>query len=303
MAEMNRQTRQAGHAAWCYVGAMLMLATLGIFVHELALDSVTTAFFRCVFGALSLTLFCWREGLFRRPHFAAGNVRRALFSGVLMVLNWVVFFESIGRVGIAVATIVFHVQPFLVLALAALLFRERIAAHQLAWIAVGFIGLILACGWTGGASPASSGAVIGIACALLGALAYAGVTLTTKSMRGMPPPLIALIHCAVGIVALAAFISIPASGIRPAQWGWMAGLGVLPTALAYVLIYGALPNMATASVAVLTFIYPAAAVGVDFLFYGHRPEVFQAAGMGMIVMAGLGVGAGWRWRRWPLART
>lgn len=295
MVNANGGAIEGVRASLAYVGAMLMLATLGIFVHELGLDSITTAFFRCVFGALPLALFCWWRGLFIRANFSAKNVWLALFSGALMVLNWVTFLEAIGRIGISIATIVFHVQPFLVIGLAALLFRERIAAQQLAWISVGFGGLILACS-TPGALPAQRGDAIGIAFTLLGALAYAGVTLTTRSMRGMPPHLIALIHCFVGIVALGAFISGPVSSITPAQWGWMAGLGLIPTAFAYVLIYGALPKMATASVAVLAFVYPAAAVGVDFLVYGHRPGMLQAAGMGMIVVAGLGVSLGWRWR-------
>ncbi len=299
MTDSNAVAAPGGRATAAYVAAMLMLATLGVFVHELGLDSISCAFFRCLFGALALAPFCCWRGLFVRANFAARNVRLALFSGALMVLNWVSFFEAIGRVGISVATIVFHVQPFFVIAISALLLRERIAAHQLGWIGVGFAGLVLACGAAQGALLARHGYAIGIACTLTGALAYAGVTVTTRSMRGMPPHLIALTHCLVGVVALAAFVTLPAGGIGPARWGWIAGLGLVPTALAYVLIYGALPHMATAAIAVLTFVYPAAAVGVDFLVYGHRPGLLQLAGMGLIVLAGLAVNLGWRWRPAP----
>jgi drug/metabolite transporter (DMT)-like permease len=297
MTNSNGAAVQGGRAALAYVAAMLMLATLGIFVHELGLDSISCAFFRCLFGALALALFCWRRGLFVRANFGAKNVRLAIFSGALMVLNWVSFFEAIGRVGISTATIVFHVQPFFVIAISALLLRERIEAHQFAWICVGFGGLVLACGAGQGALPGQHGYAIGIACTLAGALAYAGVSVTTRTMRGMPPHLIALTHCLVGVVGLAAFVAIPADGIGLARWGWMAGLGLIPTALAYVLIYGALPAMATASIAVLTFVYPATAVGLDFLVYGHPPGAIRVAGMGLIVLAGLGVNLGWRWRR------
>lgn len=299
MSDSNGAAVRGGTATLAYVAAMLMLATLGIFVHELGLDAISCAFFRCLFGALALALFCWRRGLFARANVSARNARLAVFSGVLMVLNWVSFFEAIGRVGISVATVVFHVQPFFVIVIGALLFRERITAHQCAWIGVGFGGLLLACGAAQGALSARHGYAIGIACTLTGALAYAGVTVTTRSMRAMPPHLIALSHCLVGVVALAAFVTLPADGIALARWGWMAGLGLIPTALAYVLIYGALPGMSLASIAVLTFVYPAAAVGVDFLVYGHRPGLSQIAGMGLIALAGLGVNLGWCWRPAP----
>lgn len=286
-----------------YIAAMLMLATLGIFVQQAGLDSVTTVFFRCAFGALALALYCLWQGMLVRANFTAKNVGLALFSGVLMVFNWVFFFEAIRRVGISVATIVFHVQPFMVLLLGALLFRERITLDKFGWISVGFGGLLLATGLPlDGLAPGSSYA-IGIACTLTAALAYSGVTLTTKSMRGMRPHLTALIHCVVGMCALAAWITIPAAGISPLQWGWLTGLGLLPTALAYVLIYGALPRLQTASIAVLTFIYPAAAVGFDFIVYGHLLRPVQVLGLALIVVAGLGVNLNWGWRRASVVRA
>jgi drug/metabolite transporter (DMT)-like permease len=299
----NAGLTQGRAATLAYLAAMVMLGTLGVFIHEVGLDTLTTVFFRCVFGALALAVYCIWQGLFARANFVRRNVALAVFSGVLMVLNWVTFFEAIARVGISVATIVFHVQPFLVLLMGASLFREKISADKFAWVGVGFGGLLLACGLDLGGASANSSYAIGIACTLTGALAYSGVTLSTKSMRSMPPQLTALIHCLVGIAALAGFITIPAAGIGARQWGWLAGLGLLPTALAYVLIYGALPKMKTTSIAVLTFIYPAAAVGFDFLVYGHRLGMLQLAGLALIVLAGLGVNLNWRWRRAHLALT
>lgn len=303
MNESNAVSAQGRAATLAYLAAMVMLGTLGVFIHEVGLDTLTTVFFRCVFGALALAAFCIWKGLFARANSLCRNVALAVFSGVLMVLNWVTFFEGIARVGISVATIVFHVQPFLVLLMGASLFREKITADKFAWVGVGFGGLLLACGLDMGGAAANSSYAIGIVCTLTGALAYSGVTLTSKSMRSMPPHLTALIHCLVGIVALAAFITIPAAGIGARQWSWLVGLGLLPTALAYVLIYGALPKMKTTSIAVLTFIYPAAAVGFDFLVYGHLLGIVQLGGLALIVLAGLGVNLNWRWRFAAVART
>ncbi len=112
----------------------------------------------------------------------------------------------------------------------------------------------------------------------------------------MPPHLIALIHCLVGVGLLAGFVTLPATGMHMGQWAWLAGLGLLPTALAYVLIYGALPKMPTSAIAVLTFIYPATAVGFDYLVYGHHISLVQMAGLLLIVFASLGVNLNWHWR-------
>ncbi len=290
-------------ATMAYIAAMLMLATLGIFIHEAGLDAVTTVFFRCLFAAIALALYCAYKGMFVAANFSRKNLGLAVFGGVLMVVNWVTFFAAIQRIGISVTTIVFHVQPFIVLLLGAVLFREKIATNKLAWICLGFAGLVLACGLQVSGMQISgqmSGQIskqylTGLLLTLTGACAYAGVTLTTRAMRNMPPHLIALIHCLVGLILLAGLVAFPADGIRVQQWAWLAGLGLMPTALAYVMIYGALPKMPTTAIAVLTFIYPATALGVDYLVYGQHISLLQMMGLVLIVLASLGVNLNWSW--------
>ncbi len=286
------------HPVLTYILAMLMLSTLGIYVQEAGLDPITTVFFRCAIGAVALATYCAWKRMFTRANLQPRAMRLAAFSGLLMVVNWVTFFEAIRRIGIAVATIVFHVQPFMVLLLGALVLREKLAANKLAWVALGFGGLALACGVRFD-EPMDRNYLLGIASTLTGALAYAGVTLTTKSMRGTPPHLTALVHCMTGALLLGAFSSIPADGLSAAQWGWLATLGLVPTAMAYVLIYGATPRMETAAIAVLTFVYPAAAVCWDYLVYGHLIGAWQVAGFALIVLASLGVNLNWGWRTSP----
>jgi drug/metabolite transporter (DMT)-like permease len=287
-------------ATLAYIAAMLMLATLGIFIHEAGLDAISTVFFRGLFAAIALGFYCAYKSMFTVANLSLKNLCLASFGGVLLTLNWVAFFAAIERVGISVATIIFHVQPFIVLLLGMLIFHEKIAANKMAWICLGFAGLVLACGLQGWHMQASVQYLTGLLLTLSAALAYAGVTLTTRSMRAMPPQLIAFIHCLVSVALLAGLVTLPAKGLHMQQWAWLVGLGLLPTALSYVLIYGALPRMPTSAIAVLTFIYPAMAVGLDFLIYGHRISLAQMTGLVLIVLASLGVNLNWRW---PYARV
>lgn len=306
----NVTMHKDGHSAsLTYVAAMLMLASLGVFFHEAGLDVITTVFFRCLFAALALGLYCWQRGMLVRRNLAGKGLALAGFGGVLMVLNWVLFFQAISYIGISLATIVFHVQPFLVLLMATVFLHEKISLQQLAWVGLGFAGLLLACGLQTASQDRGAHYFTGLLCTLGAALAYAGVTLTTRAMQkrqsvpAMPPHLIALVHCLVGVVLLGGFIHMPASGVSQAQWAWLAGMGLLPTALAYVLIYAALPRMQTSAIAVLTFIYPAAAVGVDYLVYGQHVNLMQMAGLLLIVLASLGINLNWRWRWRMLVRS
>jgi len=69
---------------------------------------------------------------------------------------------------------------------------------------------------------------------------------------------------------------VPAFG---APWAWLAGLGVLHTGLAYVVIYAGMARLPTPRIALLQFVYPAAAVLVDWGVYGRALSPLQTAGV------------------------
>ncbi|MGW2939234.1 EamA family transporter, partial [Streptomyces sp. NPDC001156] len=54
----------------------------------------------------------------------------AVLGGVFIVFNWVLLFQAYENTSISVATVVYHTQPFYVVLLGALLFRERLTAAK-----------------------------------------------------------------------------------------------------------------------------------------------------------------------------
>jgi uncharacterized membrane protein len=141
---MSLTSRQQGAITLASGG--LLMGTIGIFVEEARLDAMTMVFFRCLFGFLALAGYCAWKGFFRAQRFTLRMVLLAVLSGLLMVTQWVWFFDAIHRTSIAVATVVFHVQPFWVVLMGAALFNERLGGDRLGWIATAFVGLVLASG-------------------------------------------------------------------------------------------------------------------------------------------------------------
>jgi drug/metabolite transporter (DMT)-like permease len=277
----------------------LLMGTMGVFVVEARLDALTLVFFRCLFGFMSLAAYCAWKGFFTRAHFTRRTVVLALVSGVLMVTQWVGFFDAIHRTSIAVATVVFHVQPFWVVLMGAALFNERLGADRLGWIATAFAGLVLASGVaTTENLHGHTSYLIGVGEALVGSLLYASVTLIAKGLGNLRPHLLTLVQCAVGVVCLPFIAPLGATHIGPMQWFWLVGMGVLHTGLSYVLIYGALPKLSTPVIAVLLFVYPLTAIVVDALVYGRALSLPQLGGMALIVVASLGVNLGWPLLSW-----
>lgn len=129
------------HALWQLLVAEMLIGSVGVFVHESGQDPVTAVFYRCLFGALFLTVCGLLGGQLRGLWRARRLLRDAALSGVLLVFNWVALFAGMARSSIGVATMVYHVFPFVMLILAAVLQGERTRRTDLAWTLLAFVGV------------------------------------------------------------------------------------------------------------------------------------------------------------------
>ena len=202
-----------------------------------------------------------------------------------------VLFEGILRIGVSVATIVYQAQPFIVLVVGAILFQERLGFTKVLLFLGALFGLILATGikW----NMIDTGSLLGVGFTLLGATLYAGVVLVGKGLKSVKPEIVTFIQCAVGVLTLPVVDpAILHTSIELRQWGWLSGLGVIHTALVYALIYHALPNLKSSTIAILTFIYPASAIFFDFLVHGRLVSPMQFLGLVIILLSSLGITQG-----------
>ena len=200
---------------------------------------------------------------------------------------------------IATTTIVYHIQPFFVVLIGVLFLRERITLDQVVWMAAAFAGVVLASGLVVSSGAIDTAWVVGIALTLGAELLYAIATILAKGLGHQRPEVTALCQTVVGTILLAPFADIFRS-IPAASWGWLLGIGILHTGIAYVLMNSAFPRLTTPVIGILTFIYPVVAIVIDWALYGHPLGPAQAAGMALIALATLGVRLGWRF---PMRRV
>ena len=259
----------------------LLLGTLGVFVEEAGQHPLMAVCFRCAFGGLALLAWGAATGRLHELRLAPRALAAALACGVLMVANWALFFAAIDRTSIGVATVVFHVQPLWVMGFGAWWLHERIGARRWAAAGLALLGLALATGLAGQPQGelASTRYLAGLAMCLGGSLSYAAVTLIAKLARGASSFALAAWQCAVGVLLTAWWPLTQGWPAQPAAWGWLAGLGVIHTGLAYVLLYAGMARLPTGRIALLQFVYPFAAVAVDWLVYGRSLSALQSAGM------------------------
>lgn len=265
--------------------AMTLSGTIGVFVIESQASPLTVAFARCAVGALALGLWCWGRGHLVRPNVTWPSLLLIVCGGLCLVANWVLLFASFQHTSIGVATVTYHVQPFLLVLFAPVVLREALAVRQLTWVALGFAGLVLiAQPW---AEPLTGGYGRGMLEAVAAAALYALATLLVKRLTGVRPHVIALIQLSVGALVLFPLASL---GELTTLEGlpWLLTLGIVHTAFMYVLVYDSYPRLTTPTIAFLGFLYPVVAVAFDAVVYGHVLSLAQLSGSLLILMAGLG---------------
>nr|WP_230957852.1 DMT family transporter [Comamonas testosteroni] len=214
--------------------------------------------------------------------------RLAAAGAVALIVNWLCLFRAYEYSGIAIATVVYHVQPFLLLLLAALLQGEPLPLSRLPWLVLALIGVGLSSGLVGlSEQQASQGQSLGIVLALLAAGLYAMATLATQRLRRLAPAQIAMLQMLVGALSLLPWVwELRAQALfSPKAWSAVLVLGLVHTAWMYTLMYTAFQRLQAQAIAGLSFIYPVMALLVDLLWFGAKPQPVQWLGMVLVLGA------------------
>ncbi|HGM5452364.1 DMT family transporter [Serratia marcescens] len=272
--------------------AMTISGTVGWPVLILGQPPATVVFWRCAFGALAMLATCAALGQLKQGAINRRQLAFAILGGIALVLNWTLLFAAYKHASIAVATVTYHVQPFMLVALGALLFGEKLTANRLGWLLLAFTGMVLIV--TSRQNGGGDDYLLGVALALGAALMYAIAAAIVKQLAALPPQLIVLIQLTVGTLALAPFAGLATPPAAPLDWLLLATLGLLHTGLMSTLLYGAIQKIPTALVGALSFIYPAVAIVVDWAVFGHRLSLLQLLGTLAILGAAAGMNFGWR---------
>lgn len=260
-------------------------------------DPVSVGALRIAVGALALGLLAARSVPRRTPgtdqrllgagpgRLPAGAV--LLLGGLCVATYQACFFLGVDRAGVAVGTVVaLGVAPLATGALG-LLLGERLTRRWSAATAgavVGIILLVLGAGSSGaGVDP------LGVAGAVGAGLSYAGYTVAARTL---------LLRGAHGVAVMAGTFGVGALVMLPAlagaDLGWVltahgalmvAWLGLVATALSYVLFQHSLAGLPSSTVATLSLAEPVTATLLGVLVLGEVLAHLSAVGVAVVVLS------------------
>lgn len=248
------------------------IATNGVY-RVSAATPLSVGLFRLAFSLpVLLPIVLYRTGR-ADWHFSGRNATLLLLFSAAMALYQVCYFAAIPLVGVTVAALItLCTAPILVAALSTVLLRERPGARVLFAMTGAILGTLLLLG-----SPKTAGTgsetVRGVALALGAALSFALVALSGRALAGRYRDLqLAAIGMAGGALFLLPFALSAGltSHYSPAGWSLLLYLGIVPTALGYLLFFYGL-RYATATVAsTVNLLEPLTSTALAWLLFDER---------------------------------
>ncbi len=296
----RRMVAQPATSSRAPLGLLLIIAaatlwgTVGIAtraLYELApTNALSIGFFRLALAVPALVL---------ATHLMTGSVRFAttrcdlwlmLGLGIAMAAYQVFYFAAIGQVGVTIAVLVnLCSAPVMVALFSAVLLRERPTVRVGIAMLCAVVGTVLLVNARPGDAAVAGSLALGVGLALLAGLSYATVTLFSRALAPRYHPLQPImVGFALGAVTLLPFalagglvVTYPAVG-----WLLLLHLGLIPTALGYLLFLGGLRSTTATAASIATLFEPLTSTVLAWWLFDERLGIIGVAG-GLLLIAAM----------------
>ncbi|POF28444.1 DMT family transporter [Roseibium marinum] len=246
-------------------------------------------FFRVSIACAALLLYLWHQGLLARL-----ELRLALPFLILGLLNNAIPFSLLflGQtvIGAGLASILNATTPiFTVLVAGVLVKQETLQAHRIAGVVLGIAGVAVML--SGSLSGLATDPVWAQLCCLGAAISYACAATFARRFKSLPPQVSATGQLMGSSVIMLPVALLTSSGwaltdASPTVWLNVAALGLVATAIAYLIYFQLLADAGATNASLVTLLVPASALFLGWLILGEKLDTIQLGGFA-ILLAGL----------------
>ena len=211
----------------------------------------------------------------------------ALFACVEIIIPWFVLSEAERHIASSLTGLLVASVPIIIALLSLLIGSgERLSAIRWAGLLTGLIGVALLAGPDLFGSAAGGGVARAVGEVLFVALCYAsGPLIANSKLAGVPPvamtaaslSLATIVYAPLGILDWPS--ALPSAKVLLS----IAGLGVICTALAFLLFFALIAETGPARASVITYINPAIAVSLGVTVLGEKVTPLMLVAFGTIL--------------------
>jgi drug/metabolite transporter (DMT)-like permease len=260
--------------------AAFIWGTIGVFARWSGLSPLGLSFFRLLFATVTLSLILPRD-----QRLMIGYTKEYLlifFSGILFALDSVFFFVALQRTTMSNAVFPYYMQPVILALLTSVFLKEKLEHCILAFtFSLGGVALLLA----PSVMKFSYTDLTGVGFALAGALCLSVIALFVKVVHVHASTFV-YYEMLIASACLLPFIKVHATPSINSLL--MAGvIGLVHTALAYIIYYDGLKTVKIQYAATLTYFAPVVAAAAGYFIFRESVSFYTVAGGLLIVINGI----------------
>ena len=263
--------------------AVFLFGFPGLFGKWLALPPVLIVFGRVAFAGATLAAVM---ALRRRPFRIAPRRDLALVAacGFLLAAHWTMFFESVQVSSVAVALLAYSSFPVFTAFLEPLLARERWDPASLVY----GLACLLGVGLIVPGFDLSDAVARGVLWGLGAGLSFALLSVANRGLASRHPSVSVALHqdlfAGLFLVPAVFGTGLPSSG---RDWGLIAVLGIVCTALAHTLFIEGMKGVGARTASVLSALEPVYGILLALVFLGESPSLRTVSGGAVVLAAAL----------------
>lgn len=267
--------------------AMLIVGSIGIFVHFIAMPSAVVAAARAIIGTLFLLLTIVSKRTAIQWKFVKQNAIYLIISGAAIGFNWIFLFEAYQFTTVAVATLCYYMAPAFVILLAPIVLKEKLTPLNILCTLFALLGAVLISGVLGGSGANLTGVFYG----LLAAVLYASIMILNKKMKGLSGLELTFFQLTVATCVMLPYVLITENLVNllwtPQSMSLLLIVGIIHTGLVYQLFFSAMNQLPAQTSSLLSYIDPITAIFLSAWLLQEKLSPIQVMGTVLILGSAL----------------
>ena len=267
--------------------AMLIVGSIGIFVHFIAMPSAVVAAARAFIGTLFLLLTIISKRTAIQWKFVKQNAIYLIISGAAIGFNWIFLFEAYQYTTVAVATLCYYMAPAFVILLAPIVLKEKLTPLNILCTLFALLGAVLISGVLGGSGANLTGVFYG----LLAAVLYASIMILNKKMKGLSGLELTFFQLTVATCVMLPYVLITEDLVNllwtPQSMSLLLIVGIIHTGLVYQLFFSAMNQLPAQTSSLLSYIDPITAIFLSAWLLQEKLSPIQVMGTVLILGSAL----------------
>jgi drug/metabolite transporter (DMT)-like permease len=272
--------------------SVLLFALMSVLVRYLGerIPLGQVVFFRSAFSLVPIVaIYAWRGEL--ATAFRTGRPAGHMTRGCISVVGMFLTFAALARLPLVDATAISFAGPFVTVALAALILKERVRAYRWYAVAAGFAGVMvmlwpyLDIGTL--VSAGSTATTVGAACAVSSAVVNSGAVIQTRRLTDSETTSSIVFYFSL-ICALISLVSLPFAWRTPSAPELVALVttGILG-GLSHLLLTESYRYAPASAVAPFDYVSLLWAFFFGYVLFGEIPSPYVYAGAAIVAGSGL----------------